>query len=263
MMTPNTVPLAFEAFDEGASGCPLLILHGFFASSRNWRSIARTLAAQRPVYVLDMRNHGASPTAAVMDYPSMAADVLGFMDVQGFETAAVLGHSMGGKVAMWLALQQPQRIRHLLIADISPVAYRHTFDNTLSALNALPLQAISNRKQAETQLAAAIPDLSYRQFLLQNLVLENGRYRWRVDLDNFQRNAPFIVGFPDTAACQPYPQPALFLAGEQSNYIQPDAIAALFPAAVIEAIAGTGHWLHAEAPQVFCDKVNGWLGDMS
>jgi esterase len=258
-MMPQAVPLAFEAFEDAGSGRPLLILHGFFASSRNWRSIARQLAATRPVFVLDMRNHGASPHAASMDYPSMAADVLAFMDARGMASADVLGHSMGGKVAMWLALQQPQRVGQLLIADISPVAYSHRFDNTVLALKALPLAQLSNRKQAEEHLASAIADLHYRQFLLQNLVLENGHYRWRVDLDIFHRNAPFIVGFPDTSACLPYTKPVLFLSGEQSTYIQPYAIHALFPAAVIEVIAGTGHWLHAEAPQAFCAAVEQWL----
>lgn len=256
----QAVELAFECFGEQHGGCPLLILHGFFASSRNWRTIARQLAADRRVYVLDMRNHGVSPHAERMDYPAMAADIGLFMDSQGIAKAHLLGHSMGGKIAMWFALHFPERVEKLMVADIAPVSYIHSFDHTLQALKNLPLSELSNRKQAEEWLAEAIPDLNYRQFLLQNLLLQDGVYRWRVNLDFFQRNAHRIVAFPDLAVIESYPEPALFLSGENSAYIRSEAIYRLFPRALISEIPGTGHWLHVDAPEQFCRGVGDWIG---
>lgn len=257
----QAVELAFEVFGEQHGGTPLLILHGFFASSRNWRSIARQLAAERPVYVLDMRNHGTSPHAEHMDYPAMAADLALFMETQDLAKVHLLGHSMGGKIAMWFALHYPARVGKLMVADIAPVSYVHSFDNTVNALKDLPLSELGNRKQAEEWLAETIPDLNYRQFLLQNLLLENGVYRWRVNLDIFHRNAHHIVGFPESVAIESYPEPALFLSGEHSAYIQSDAVYRLFPKALISEIPGTGHWLHVDAPERFCREVGEWLRD--
>ena len=257
----NTVPLAFEIFGEQHGGCPLLILHGFFASSRNWRTIARQLAAKRRVYVLDMRNHGLSPQAENMDYPAMAADVHSFMNRHGIETAHLLGHSMGGKIAMWFALNHPQRVVELVVADISPVGYQHNFDRTIDALKSLPICDLGNRSQALEWLEPAIADLSYRQFLLQNLLFQDGLYNWRINLDYFHANAPHIVGFPDTAGIEPYPRLATFLSGEDSAYIVRDAIYRLFPQASISEISGAGHWLHIDAPQQFCREVETCLNE--
>jgi pimeloyl-ACP methyl ester carboxylesterase len=253
--------LVFEQFGEQHSGCPLLILHGFFASSRNWRAIAKRLANHRRVYVLDMRNHGGSPHNPLMDYPNMAADVLAFMDKQHVSKADLLGHSMGGKIAMWFALHYPQRLGALIVVDIAPVSYQHSFDPTIQALRDLPLNNFSNRKQMEEWLAPAIADLNYRQFLLQNLLFVDGAYHWRVNLDYFQDNAPNIVAFPPVPANAFYPNPALFLAGEHSRYIQPEAVLPLFPAAKIIEMAGCGHWLHVDAPQLFIEQVENWLKD--
>ena len=217
----ETVELAFE--ELGSPGnAPLIILHGFFASSRNWRQVAEKLAASFHVYVLDMRNHGASPHHPLMDYPAMAADLLLFMDTQGLTTASLLGHSMGGKVAMWFALNHPERMDKLIVADIAPVSYTHCFNDLIQALKALPLHEISNRKQAELLLASAIPELGYRQFLLQNLVLKDGAYCWRIDLDIFYRMAPNIIAFPGVEHITPFTGKTLFLAGEDSGYVKAD-----------------------------------------
>ena len=163
--------LAFEEFGD-SSNKPLILLHGFFASSRNWRQIAKKLAEHYHVYVLDLRNHGLSPHADEMDYPLMAEDLKYFMDLHDLQTANILGHSMGGKVAMWFTLIYPERVQKIVIADISPVCYQHSFDSTINALRKLPLGQISNRKQADEFLAPFISELSYRQFLLQNLQLK-------------------------------------------------------------------------------------------
>ncbi len=254
----ETVELVFEEFGSPDDN-PLIILHGFFASSRNWRQIAQRLAAKFHVYVPDMRNHGASPHHPLMDYPSMTADLLQFMDEQGLETTNLLGHSMGGKIAMWLALTSPNKVNKLIVADIAPVSYQHSFDNTVQALKALPLAEISNRKQAETLLAAAIPELSYRQFLLQNLILKDGKYCWRVDLDIFQRMAHHIAAFPDVDHLTPFAGNTLFIAGGDSDFVQQEDLKSLFPKAALSIIADAGHWLHVQQPDAFTAQVDDFL----
>jgi pimeloyl-ACP methyl ester carboxylesterase len=250
--------ISFEEFGNPQHP-PLIILHGFFASARNWRTVAEKLATQFHVYVLDQRNHGASFHDAVMDYPTMAADLFAFIEQQGLTKVSLLGHSMGGKVAMWFALNHPRFVDKLIVADIAPVSYIHCFDATISALQALPLAQISNRKQADEFLATAIPELSYRQFLLQNLVLVDGAYQWRVDLAIFQRTAPAIIAFPDTDKVTPFIGKTLFIAGEQSNYVQIEDINPLFPSATLSIVANAGHWLHVQQPAVFISRVADFL----
>ena len=254
----EVVTLAFEELGE-AIHPPLLILHGFFASSRNWRQVAEKLAVDYHVYVLDMRNHGGSPQHAQMDYASMTADVLQFMDDHGLKTASMLGHSMGGKVAMWFALNHPERVHKLLVADIAPVSYSHCFNKLIAALKALPLHDINNRKQAELFLASDIPELSYRQFLLQNIVLKDGSYHWRINLDIFQKNAPAIIAFPDTQSVKPYSKACLFLAGSDSSFVRAEDIKSLFPKAKLSVIELAGHWLHVQQPQLFIAQVHSFL----
>jgi pimeloyl-ACP methyl ester carboxylesterase len=234
-------------------------LHGFFAAARNWRTVAEKLAVNFHVYALDQRNHGASFHNPVMDYPTMAADLLAFMEQHELTTVSLLGHSMGGKVAMWFALHYPDKVNKLIVADIAPVSYTHCFDATIGALQALPLAQISNRKQADEFLATAIPELSYRQFLLQNLVLVDGVYRWRVDLDIFQRAAPAIIGFPNTDGVAPFTGSTLFIAGEQSAYVKAEDMLPLFPTATLSIVANAGHWLHVQQPAVFIAQIENFL----
>ncbi len=254
----ETVALAFEELGD-PSQPPLLILHGFFASSRNWRQVAEKLAVDCHVYVLDLRNHGSSPHHPLMDYVSMTADVLQFMDEHGLSTASLLGHSMGGKVAMCFALNHPERVNKLVVVDIAPVAYSHCFNKLIAALKALSLPDINNRKQAELLLAEDIPELSYRQFLLQNIVLKDGGYRWRIDLDIFQQNAPAIIGFPDTQLVKSYSKACLFLAGSESSFVKAEDIKLLFPEAILRIIDDAGHWLHVQQPQTFIEHVQEFL----
>ena len=254
----ETVELFFEELGS-PDNSPLIILHGFFASSRNWRQIAQRLSARFHVYAPDMRNHGASPHHPLMDYPAMAADLLRFIDQRGLATASLLGHSMGGKVAMWLALTNPDRINKLIVADIAPVSYKHSFDSTVLALKALPLAEISNRKQAETLLSSCIPGLGYRQFLLQNLSLRDGKYCWRLDLDIFQRMAPNIAAFPSADHLEPFTGKTLFIAGGDSNLVKPEDINSLFPDAAFSAVANAGHWLHVQQPGAFTALVEDFL----
>ena len=254
----ETVALAFEELGD-PNHPALLILHGFFASSRNWRQVAEKLAVDYHVYVLDMRNHGSSPQNPQMDYVSMSADLLRFMDDKSLNTASLLGHSMGGKVAMWFSLNHPVRVDKLIVADIAPVTYSHCFNKLIAALKALPLAEINNRKQAELLLAEDIPELSYRQFLLQNILLKEGCYRWRIDLDIFQQSAPAIIGFPDTQSVKPYSKACLFLAGSDSSFVKAEDIKSLFPEAKLSVIDDAGHWLHVQQPQTFIEQVQEFL----
>lgn len=257
-MSSEGITLAYDEY--GQSGSPtLVILHGFFASSRNWRQIARTLAVHYHIYVLDLRNHGASGHYFVMDYPSMVEDVRLFLDEHHLGSAHILGHSMGGKVAMWFALIYPERINKLIVVDISPVSYRHSFDNLILALKQLPLDTLTNRKQADDLLSNAIPESSFRQFLLQNLILKENKYQWRINLDIFANNADHIIAFPETEEVDSYSEAVLFLAGETSSYITKASVSTLFPKAKIKTIMDAGHWVQAEQPQAFCLAVNEFL----
>lgn len=254
----KAVELVFETYGKPTT-CPVIILHGFLASSRNWRTVAKRLADKdHYVHVPDMRNHGLSPHDEHMDYPIMAYDVIAFMNSLGVEKAHLLGHSMGGKVAMCLALLFPERIQSLMVADIAPVNYQHSFDSIIQALKRLPLDNLNNRKEAEQFLATAIPDLAFRQFLLQNLLLKDGIYSWRINLDIIQKNVRHIVGFPNTFQ-QSFNEKALFIAGQHSSYIRPEAVMQLFPQAEFVEIPNTGHWLYVQAPEEFCRVVDAWI----
>jgi len=248
------VKLAFEEYGDNANK-PLILLHGFFASSRNWRQIAKKLAEHYHVYVLDLRNHGLSSHVEEMDYPLMAEDLRAFMDSQNLQMANILGHSMGGKVAMWFALNFPERVNSLLVADISPVSYQHSFDETINALKQLPLDQIVNRKQADDFLLPSIPELSYRQFLLQNLQLKEGQYSWRIDLDVFYRTADNIIAFPSVEGIKPFKGKTLFIMGGNSTYTDKTSINISFPDAEISTIKDANHWLHIDKPIDFLDEV--------
>jgi pimeloyl-ACP methyl ester carboxylesterase len=250
----TAVKLAFEEYGDTANRA-LIILHGFFASSRNWRQIAKKLAEHYHVYIVDMRNHGLSPHAPEMDYPAMAGDLAVFMDELDLQTADLVGHSMGGKVAMWFALTKPERVDHLIVADISPVSYQHSFDNTINALKQLPLDQISNRKQADDLLSASIAELSYRQFLLQNLQLKEGEYSWRINLDYFYQTADNIIAFPSVEQIEPYQGKVLFIMGGNSTYTDKEAIEKSFPSAEVSTIKDANHWLHIDKPIEFVNSI--------
>jgi pimeloyl-ACP methyl ester carboxylesterase len=239
---------------------PLLIAHGLFGSARNWGALARRLAEGRRVLVPDMRNHGASPRDARHDYPALAADLAAVIAAHGGRMD-VLGHSMGGKAAMALALLHPGAVGRLVVADIAPVAYGHTQMPLVAAMRGLDLGGVASRAEADRRLAATVPDPAVRAFLLQSLDLKAaGGPAWRLNLDALGANMPAILGWPDLPG--PYAGPALFLAGGASDYVRPEhreAIRALFPAARLARIPGAGHWLHADRPEAFAAAVAAFL----
>ncbi len=234
-------------------GPPLVVLHGLFGAARNWTAIARRLSARHRVLAMDLRNHGASPRAEAMDYPAMAADVAETMEAAGAAPAAVLGHSMGGKTAMALALTRSGLVSRLLVADIAPVPYPPRQARIVAAMRAVPLRPGLARREADAALLAeGVQDPATRAFLLQNLRFEGEAPAWRCGLDEIAAALADIEGFPEFASR--YEGPALFLLGERSDYVQPEhrpRIRGLFPAARFLTLRGTGHWLHAEKPEEF------------
>jgi len=249
------VKLATQVYGQAGDHPPLLIAHGLFGSARNWGVIARRLAGARRVVVVDMRNHGDSPWAEAHDYESISEDLAELIDGRW----DVLGHSMGGKAAMVLALRHPEKVNRLVVADIAPVAYGHTQAHLVEAMAALDLSAATSRGEADRALAASVEDPGVRAFLLQSLDVKERR--WRLNLDVLGREMQKILSFPEIEGH--FDGPALFLFGGNSTYVLPEhraRIRALFPEARFAKIPGAGHWLHAEKPREFEAAVSAFLG---
>ena len=251
------MPLALASTVTG-QGPPALVLHGLFGSGTNWRTIARRLGSRLECHLVDQRNHGRSPHARGMAYPALAADVLAYLDANRLDRAGLIGHSMGGKTAMALALAAPERVRWLVVADIAPAPSPSDHRPILEALRRLALDTLDSRAAADTALARSVPDLGLRQFLLQNLVHGDGGLRWRIDLEAIAEALPDLTGFPPTAPGAVYRGPTLFLRGERSDYVtarHEPRIRALFPSASVDTVADAGHWLHAEQPAAVTDRI--------
>lgn len=252
------------AGDEAAP--PVVIAHGLFGSGRNFNKLGRQLATDRRVILVDMRNHGTSPWHPAHDYHVMAEDLAEAIERLAGGPAVVLGHSMGGKAAMALALTDPGRVAGLITADIAPIPYAHSHEAYVQAMQAVDLSAVSRRGEADPMLADAIPEPELRAFILQNLTIEDGRARWRINLDAIADNMEALLDWPRALQAGRYGGPALFLRGERSGYMPPEShgeIRRLFPAARIEGVPEAGHWLHAERPEAFLDRVATWLGQGS
>jgi pimeloyl-ACP methyl ester carboxylesterase len=248
--------MILHAVERGA-GPPLALLHGLFGQSTNFATAQRRLAEGRRVIALDLRNHGASPRAPAMAYPDMAEDVLETLRMRDALPCALLGHSMGGKVAMCVALEAPAAVSRLLVADVAPVAYDHTHVHApfVQAMAAVPLHPGLTRAEADAALATAAPDPATRGFLLQNLKL-GAAPSWRVNLEAVAAGLPGLVGWPEMEGT--YPGPTLFVAGARSDYLRAayrPAIHALFPAARFVTLKHAGHWLHADDPDGFARVV--------
>lgn len=243
--------LAYETYGDDTALPPILIAHGLFGSGRNWRAIARRLANKRRVITVDMRNHGQSPRAPSQSYEDMARDLAEVIEAEGGR-ADLLGHSMGGKAAMVLALTRPELVRRLMVADIAPVTYEHGGEHKhlIEAMQALDPTAFATRAEADAALAPAVPEERIRAFLLQSF--DPAARRWRLNLETLARELPTIMGFPPVSGR--FEGPVLFLSGANSDYVRPEyrpQIKALFPKARFAKLPGTGHWLHAERPRDF------------
>ncbi|WP_299153514.1 alpha/beta fold hydrolase [uncultured Tateyamaria sp.] len=239
------------------TGTPLLIAHGLYGSGRNWGVIAKRLADTRRVITVDMRNHGHSFWSDDHGYADLAADLAAVIDHLG-GPVDVVGHSMGGKAAMVLALMRPDTLRRLVIGDIAPVRYDHSQMQFIEAMRAVDLNAVTRRSDANAQLASHGVDPALCSFLTQSLDI--GGRRWRLNLDALADNMDAILGFPDVEG--QHHGSTLFLSGGQSDYVAPQyraAIQALFTHARFARIPKAGHWLHAEDPRAFEGTVRAYL----
>ena len=251
------MPVAL-AFEDVGQGEPLLLLHGLYGSSSNWRGIAKSLSATHRVLTVDLRNHGLSPWADSMTYAEMAGDVAALIDRLGLERPAVLGHSMGGKVAMTLALSDAARVGRLVVADVAPVAYGDRFSSFTAAMRAVDTVHAAGREEIRLTLLRTIPDERTVAFLMTNLVRHGDRYDWRINLAALASSMPDIGAFPATLAGLRYDGPVTVVAGARSDYISIDhrpLFLSYFPAARFVTLADAGHWLHADRPDAFVAAV--------
>lgn len=244
-------------------GEPLIILHGLFGSSDNWHGIAPQLAERFSVYCLDLRNHGHSPHSAEMNFDVMAQDVVKFIEAHHLSYVVVMGHSLGGKVAMQLALTHPDKLRSLVVVDIAPRAYDGAHEPILDALLSVNLDEFHSRAQIQHALSAAIPDPATRHFLLKNVAGEGrGTFRWKPNLRDIRANyARLIEAIPAKPARQ-FTKPTLFIRGGKSGYVADTdwpSITRMFPCPTLETIPEAGHWVHADCPDQFIACVRGFV----
>ncbi|XP_036623414.1 protein ABHD11 [Trichosurus vulpecula] len=266
---PRPVPLSYKLLDSEDSRPPLVFLHGLFGSKTNFQTIGKTLQQQtgRKVLMVDARNHGESPHSPDSSYEAMSADVEALLPHLGLAPCVLIGHSMGGKTAMILALQRPELVERLISVDISPLPTTAVsdFSSYLVAMKSVQipeeLSLSQARKVADQQLSPLIKDSTIRQFLLTNLVkASSGQFKWRVNVEALIHQMDKIFDFPQLQ--KSYPGPTLFLRGAKSKFIQPDhfsEIKRLFPQAQILSVAGAGHWIHADQPQDFMTSVKHFL----
>ena len=234
---------------EFGQGSPVIILHGLFGFSDNWQTIAKSLADQHLVITPDLRNHGRSPHVPGHSYPEMADDLKTFMDEHWVFSSALVGHSMGGKVAMQLALAHPDHVERLMVVDIGPGRAEDKHSSIFKALLDMDLSKMKTRQDAESYLSDKIADAGTRQFLLKNITRESdGTYTWKMNLPVLWKHYTDVLA---AVSGEPYTKPALFVRGSRSDYIKDKdipLIKTLFPNAQVVTIEGAGHWVHADKP---------------
>ncbi len=241
----------------------LIILHGLLGSSDNWHTPATRLADRFHIYCVDQRNHGRSPHLPEMNYPALAGDVLEFMEEHGSGPWFVMGHSMGGKVAMELALARPESVSRLVVVDISPFFDKPVYENVFKAILELDIGSIESRGDADDRLAGKVKDRMVRLFLLKNLKREkDGTFAWRINLEALNSNYHRI--WEPVRDGRKYEGPVLFIEGGKSSAgvsEQFDEIKRLFPRAAVRRIEEAGHWVHSERPDEFETAVRDFLTD--
>lgn len=249
-------------FKKLGKGQPLIIIHGLFGSLDNWMSFAKTMSENYEIFLIDARNHGQSPHSVVFNYNAMVDDLKEFIDEHKLKDAIILGHSMGGKIAMQFAINYSHLLAKLIVVDIAPKAYPVHHQQIIEGLKALDFTQIKTRKEADDKLAEKIPELSVRQFLLKNLYWkEQGQLSFRFNLEIIANNIE-EVGKALITNTQQFLKPTLFVRGEMSNYIlasdKPE-IDKIFTNSKLETVLKSGHWIHAEQPQQFFEIVSSFL----
>lgn len=247
-------------YQQSGNGKNIILIHGLFGRLENLAMVAKPLAESYCVTSVDVRNHGNSFHADVMDYPTMAQDIVNLMQHLAIKSAVVLGHSMGGKIAMELALTSPELVEKLIVADIAPVEYPPHHNKIITGLKSLDFTVIKQRKDADKQLAKYVDEIGVRQFLLRNLSNDNDQLSFKCNVNNIAKNYPQIM--KTYQGSQTYQGPTLFIKGANSNYIMPEhrnEILRLFPQSRARVIQGAGHWLHAEKTAAFNRSVESFL----
>ncbi len=244
-----------------AHGAPLIILHGLYGNGSNLAYHARQLADEFAVYTFDARNHGQSPHVASMSLREMAGDVVETMQAIGLESAHLLGHSLGGKTAMLVALDKPDLVKSLVVIDIAPVAYHRQDDDVLTALTSLELDKLQSRTDADAKLAEHLSTKAVRDFLLTNLQRdESGKFTWRINLPVITEYFAQLTGWPDIT--KTFSGKTLFIKGSESQYMlsaHESQTIAHFPNATLKIIAGAGHWVHSEKPEAVQKLIRNFL----
>jgi pimeloyl-ACP methyl ester carboxylesterase len=262
----------------GEAGPPVVFVHGLFGQGKNWTTVAKGLADRHRVTLLDLPNHGHSPWTDRVDYVDMARLVADELE-QLNEPATLVGHSMGGKVAMQLALRRPELLRALVVVDVAPTAYPESGGRTddpdeeaspfaayIAAMRAVDLDRLTTREDAEAALRSVVPSRMVRSFLLQSLVREGvgtaGGWRWRLNLEALARDLGHLRGFPEPPPGATFDGPVLWVAGANSTYVLPEDRARmdeLFPATRLVRIKNAGHWVHSEQPEIFLETLRRFL----
>jgi len=247
-------------FREVGAGQPVVVMHGVFGSADNWLTQARMMSEKYRVITIDLRNHGQSEHSDVFDYPAMAEDLRQFIEEQKLENPIVIGHSMGGKVAMNFAVAHSEMLEKLIVVDIAPRAYNLKHYVILDGLKAIPIDTLQSRQQADEVLAQYVEEPDVRQFLLKNLQRKpEGGFTWKLNLDVIDKNFA-NVGVPLQHEGT-FDKPALFIRGSRSNYVRDEdipGIKSIFPKAEVRSL-DTGHWVQAEKPVEFVSMVMEWL----
>lgn len=254
--------LFFREYGTPEHSTPLVFLHGLFGSSANWRSIVKRFESAYRILVPDLRNHGRSPHHDDVSYSAQALDVVQLLDDAGAAQALIVGHSMGGKVAMHLALHYADRVAGMVCVDIAPVNYDlNRFGPVYEAMRRVDLETLETRQQADERLARYLPAKPLRSYLLQNLVKDEDGWQWRINLSALESGMAELSGF-SVADGTAFPGPTLFVYGGQSPYVKPEhlpVIRRLFPFARLRQIAGAGHWLYADKAEEFTNVLAGFL----
>jgi esterase len=247
-------------YQQQGSGADIILIHGLLGSLENLNMVAKTLKENYRVTNIDVRNHGLSFHKSAMTYKELAQDIVDLMADIGIESSHILGHSMGGKIAMELALEHSEKVEKLIVADIAPVAYPSHHAHIIEGLQSINVENIQTRKDADNQLSKFVDEVGIRQFLLRNLASKDGKFNFKCNLDNIEQCYEQIMkGYQGE---QIFTGETLFIKGGNSNYITPeqrDIIKQLFPNSRAKIIQGAGHWLHAEKTTAFNKLVNDFL----
>ncbi len=261
---PTGEDAALHTTELGDSGSRVVFAHGLFGQGRNWTQVGKALADRHRVLLVDLPHHGRSSWGEGFDYLTVADQVAGLLSAD--DPVALVGHSLGGKVAMVLALRHPELVERLCVVDVSPVPYDRLsqFEDFVAAMRGLDLGSVTRRDDADAALAGAVPDPTVRGFLLQNLRRDGDGWRWQVNLDVLGAALPTIGGWPEDrlAGAPPYRGPVLWVAGARSDYVTPDYADAMdrwFPAYRLVTVKEAGHWVHSEQQGVFIEVLRRFL----